>query len=80
MPSDSSSTSNFSHEITRDEPYYLTSPAQAKPPDGTFKAGTKVSLVSDSGSYRRVLSEEGVSAYIASDALKPVGSKGTGKD
>jgi hypothetical protein len=80
MPSDSSSTSKLSHEITRDEEYYLTSPAQATPPDGTFKAGTKVSLVSDSGSYSRVLSEDGVSAYVASDALKPLRSKGSGED
>lgn len=72
IQTDNSSSEQFSHEVTRDEPYYTTSPAQAKPPDGTFKAGTKVTLTEDGGSYSQVVSEDGIAAYVATDALKPI--------
>ena len=34
-------------------------------------AGTKVSVVEESGSYVLVKSEGGVEAYVAADAVKP---------
>jgi hypothetical protein len=66
----SQSTIIFTHEVTRDEPYYITSPGQGRPPDGTFKAGTKVSVSRGSGSYSYVVSEGDISAYVSSAALK----------
>jgi hypothetical protein len=63
---------SFTHIIANDAQYYLGGPQQARPPDGTLKAGVKVELVEDAGSYCRVRSEDGVEAYVATDSLKPV--------
>ena len=53
-----------------DAVYYLTGPQQARPPDGTFKMGTRVALVIDAGSYSLVTSESGITAYVSSSALR----------
>ena len=42
---------------------------EAQPPDGQFKAGTKVKLIEKAGSYSLVQSEDGIEGYVASDAL-----------
>lgn len=65
-----SSDSTFSHVIAAETEYYTTGPQQGRPPDGTFPAGTKVSIVEESGSYVLVQSGDGVEAYIAADAVK----------
>lgn len=65
-----SSDSEFSHVIAAETEYYTTGPQQGRPPDGTFPAGTKVSIVEESDSYVLVNSEDGIEAYIASDAIK----------
>jgi SH3 domain-containing protein len=59
------------HVITEDTPYY-TNPAQAQPPDGTFAAGTKVTLLQDAGSYTQVRAEDGTTGYVATGSLKPL--------
>lgn len=50
--------------------YYLTGPQQARPPEGKFKPGTRVRLVRGAGSYSQVTSETGVTAFVATAALK----------
>ena len=55
-------------------PYLATALAQAQLPDGTFKAGTKVRLVEEAGSYCVVESEDGLRAHVVVDAVKPVDS------
>jgi serpin B len=67
---DQSSDSEFSHVIATDSEYYTTGPQQGRPPDGTFPADTKVSIVEESGSYLLVKSEAGVEAYVSGDAVK----------
>ena len=62
----------YSHMIAVDTEYYLVGPQQAQPPDGTFKAGTKVKLVEEAGSYCVVESGDGVRAHVVVDALKPL--------
>jgi hypothetical protein len=49
--------------------YYLQGPQQASPPDGTFAAGTKVTLVRDAGSYSLVRTADGVEAYVSTGAI-----------
>ena len=53
--------------------YRVSSRNQTKPSaavaDGKFEAGTKVSIIRDAGSYTLVRSEDGVEAYVSSDAL-----------
>jgi hypothetical protein len=61
----------ITHTLIQDEPYYTESPAQARPPDGTFKAGTKVTLIRSTGSYSEVRAENGVQGYVRTDQLKP---------
>ena len=60
------------HVITSEEVYYLDGPQQMRPPDGKFPAGTKVELVQEAGSYSMVVSEDGISAYVSTGALKPI--------
>lgn len=60
----------FTHTITIDTEYYTDGPQQARPPDGRMKAGTKVTLVEEAGSYCRVKSENGVEGYITVESLE----------
>lgn len=59
-----------SHVIRVETEYYLNGPQQARPPDGTFAAGTPVSVVDEAGSYVLVRSEKGIEAYVAADAVE----------
>jgi len=63
------------HVIATDALYYKGGPQQAQPPDGTFKAGTKITLIEEAGSYSLVRSADGVEAYVAADALSKVGGE-----
>ena len=65
----------FTHMITTDTEYYTDGPQQARPPDGTMKAGTKVNVVEGAGSYSRVKSEDGIEGYVVVDSLEAVGGK-----
>ena len=60
----------FTHELTKPEPYYYSSAQQGKPPDGEFPAGTKGVLVHDGGNRCRVVDGRGISAEIESGGLK----------
>ena len=60
------------HIITADTVYYMSGPQQARPPEGKFKAGTKVTVVQDAGSYSVVRSEGGVQAYVSTASLKAI--------
>lgn len=62
--------SEVSHVIATETEYYTTGPQQGRPPDGKLPAGTKVSVVEESGSYVLVKSESGIEAYVAADAIK----------
>ena len=64
---------DFTHVVASETAYYTTSPAQARPPDGQFESGTKVKILRKSGSYILVRSETRVTAYVAADAVEPVG-------
>ena len=65
----------FTHEIAGlgGVHYYLTGPQQARPPEGKFKPGTRVRLVRKNGSYSVVQSENGITAHVATGALKAIG-------
>ena len=65
---------DMTHVLTKDEAYYATSPAQARQPDGTLKAGTRVMLLMPRGSYAQVMTADGKRVYTTTAALKPVGS------
>jgi len=64
----------FTHEIAGpfEAVYYLTGPQQARPPEGKFKSGTKVKLLRNAGSYSQVQSESGITAHVATGALKAI--------
>ncbi len=64
---------DVTHIVISKTAYYTTSPAQARPPDGQFEPGTKVRLLRKAGSYVLVRSEEGITAYVAADRIRPVG-------
>ena len=63
--------SALTHVVHADSAYYTTGPQQSRPPDGTFKAGTKVKLLRDAGSYSQVESEGGVTAFVSTGSLAP---------
>ena len=60
------------HTITTDTEYYLSGPQQARPPEGKLKAGTKVEVLEEAGSYCRVKSEDDVVGFVVTDSLKAV--------
>jgi hypothetical protein len=63
------------HVIVTDTAYYSIGPQQAQPSDGTLRAGTKVTIVEEAGSYVRVRSLDGTVAYVAADALNEIGGQ-----
>jgi len=67
--------SEFTHLIGTRTAYYTTGPQQGRPPDGELAVGTKVKLVRSAGSYTLVQAENGVSAYVSSNALKKIGEE-----
>jgi hypothetical protein len=61
----------FTHELTRPQPFYFAAAQQATPPDGQFPAGTKVVLlVYDGGRYCRVADGQGLYVEVEYDSLK----------
>jgi hypothetical protein len=60
------------HTITADTEYYRDGPQQARPADGVLAAGTRVRLVSESGSYSLVETSDRMQVYVASDSLQPL--------
>ena len=72
---DAKAPAKFTHTITGlgGAHYYLGGPQQARPPEGQFKPGTRVKLVRKNGSYSVVQSEIGITAHVATAALKPIG-------
>ena len=62
----------YIHTVTVDTEYYRDGPQQARPADGTLAAGTKVRLVSQSGSYSLVETSDRMQVYVASDSLQPL--------
>ncbi len=52
--------------------YYLIGPQQAHPPEGSFPAGTRVRILSEHGSYIRVESADGITAYVDAGAVDPL--------
>lgn len=61
---------SYTHVIAEETAYYLNGPQQAMPPQGRFPKGTKVTIVRDAGSYAVVTSENGITAHVATSALK----------
>jgi hypothetical protein len=60
----------FTHEVTRVEPYYYRGVAPSGP-DGTFRAGTRVLLVrQQDGGRCRVIDEQGLYVEVACDSLR----------
>jgi hypothetical protein len=68
-------TEPFTHIIATDTEYYTDGPQQSRPPDGTMKAGTKVKVVEEAGSYCRVEAEDGIVGFVAVDVVKVVGDE-----
>jgi hypothetical protein len=61
----------FTHEVTRSQPYYYGDPQPGTPPDGQFPAGTKVVLlVGDGGPNCRVADGQGLYVTIECAGLK----------
>lgn len=61
----------FTHELTRNVPFYFTGPQQGRPPDGELAQGARVVLmVYDGGSYCRVVDEQGLYVAVEYDSLK----------
>jgi uncharacterized protein YgiM (DUF1202 family) len=55
--------------VSHDTLFYRTGPQQAMPPDGTFKAGTRIEIIQEAGSYTLVRAQDGREGYVSSDAI-----------
>ncbi len=63
----------FTHELSRSQPFYFDGAQQAKPPEGEFPAGTKVALlVYDGGSFCRVVDGQGLYVEVEYESLKKI--------
>jgi hypothetical protein len=61
----------FTHELTREQPFYYLSLQQGVPPDGQFAPGTKVVLlVCEGDDYCRVVDGQGLYVEVECDSLK----------
>ena len=60
------------HVVVSDTQYYANGPQQARPPDGTIVAGTKVFVTQENGSYVVVQTADGVTGHVSVDAIKPI--------
>ena len=61
-----------SYVVTKHTAYSKNSPAQPMPADGTFAAGTAVSVVKKIGNYTLVQAADGTRAYVASGDIAPM--------
>ena len=60
----------FTHQLSREEPYFYQGAQRGRPPDGTFSSGTKVVLmVYDGGAYCRVADSRGLYVETGYEAL-----------
>ena len=59
----------FSHELTRDEPYRFGGDSNSSP-DGQLPRGTPVLLVADDGHHARVIDERGLYVEVRIDSLR----------
>lgn len=61
---------DFTHVVTQETEYYLDGPQQARPPDGTLTAGTKVKLIESKNNYS--LLDEPVKGHVFTGDLQPL--------
>jgi hypothetical protein len=61
----------WTHSVKKDSAFYLTGPQQGRPADGELAKGTRVRRIKEAGSYCQVQTEDGKTAYVSCDALKP---------
>jgi hypothetical protein len=59
----------YNRMITRRTEYYVQGPQQAAPPDGRFDEGTRIRIIAPDGSYVKVQSASGTTAYVESSAI-----------
>ncbi len=70
LPASALLPKHLTHKVIKKQPYYYNDPQQGKPPDGTFRAGTKVRLLEhDGGPMCRVADKKGVCVMTAFDGL-----------
>jgi len=61
----------FTHELKRPQSFYFDEAQQGTPPNGEFRAGTKVVLlVYDGGNYCRIAGGQGLYVEIEYDSLR----------
>ena len=67
------SPNQFTHIVTKDQPFYYIAPQQTAPPDGHFVPGTRVVLISHNGGpLCHVADGRGVFVATAFDGLQPI--------
>jgi hypothetical protein len=64
---------DLTHVLTKDEPYFTDAPTPGAAPAGTLREGSKVLVLIPGADYTQVTTDKGVSAYTATDGLKPLG-------
>jgi hypothetical protein len=68
------SPDQFTHEVVRDEPYYLDSSGEGRSPEGIFSAGSKVILRQEGETYSVVVDASGKRGVVRNDSLRKLGS------
>jgi hypothetical protein len=64
---------DMTHVLEKDQPYFTTEPGPSATPAGTLAMGSKVLVMAPGAPYSQVVTDKGLSAYTATDGLKPLG-------
>lgn len=65
---------DMTHVLSTDAGYFNTMPTAGARPAGALKSGTKVVVMMPRGPYSQVLTGDGKRVYVATAAIKPLGS------
>lgn len=63
-------TQGSPHVVAVDTAYYRSGPQQGRPPEGTFKGGTRVEVLAREGSYWQVRAADGTRGHVPADAIR----------
>ena len=66
-------TKDMTHVLEKEQPYFTSEPGPSATPAGMLAMGSKVLVIIPGAQYSQVMTDKGISAYTATDGLKPLG-------
>ena len=73
MPAAAPAAKDMTHVLEKEQPYFTSEPGPSATPAGMLAMGSKVLVIIPGAPYSQVMTDKGISAYTATDGLKPLG-------